>query len=78
MAGLVLVIRSVHANVDGFAVIGKVQIFQMDVAAVDTDSHPASVNGNAFLIKSGIVNQNGFLFGIVEKSSGSSLPDSLD
>ena len=38
---------------------------------MDTDSHPASVNGNAFLIKSGIVNQNGFLPGIVEKSSGS-------
>lgn len=44
MACFVFVKRTVHADIDRFSVIREIEVFQMDVAAVDADPHTLSVN----------------------------------
>ena len=41
MGCLVFLIGAVHADIDGFAVVGEGEIFNMDITAVDPHSHAA-------------------------------------
>ena len=69
MACLVLVIRTVHADIDRFAAVHESEVFKMDVTAVDPQANAVSEQRNALLLCGGKVNVKAFFIFIKVKCS---------
>ena len=67
---LIFIIRGIHAGVDRLIEVAELQIFNVDVTAVDPDPDTVPCNTDLFLLNGGEVNEKTLFCPIKEKGSG--------
>ena len=70
MGRLVFIVRLVHTGVDCLIVVAELQIFKVDVAAVDTDAYSLGGGTDAGLFQSGKVDKDPFCLPVIIKCAG--------